>query len=175
MERIRQERTTFQPGGKFAILRTAYDYHHVGQGVSDYSERMNKAFKDLRKMKPLGGMAKLPAARYNISNLIVMPIFGMAQTRLFVNDRAPTFRLAGTIRSLHTRRVSVMDTTIDGNMSDLSRDMGDIVRCAASYYVRHCCRGQRAAITLLTWDTSHCTNLEMDWVFHGVHKLRLLE
>lgn len=160
------------------------------RGISDYSERINKAFKDLRKMNPPGGTVKLQAARYNISNQIVMPSFtcfqgsGMAQTRLFVNDRAPTFRLAGTIRSLHTRCVSVMDMTIDGNMDNqLSRAVEELKRPFAGYgrygtcifgfppFRRHCCRRHRAAISMRT---RYSTNLKMGRVFHGAHKLRVL-
>lgn len=91
-------------------------------GRRDYAAIINQKLDVLGKQG--GGTVKLAAGVYPHSAQIVMPSYtclvgaGIDSTFLFLVDNAPRFRYSGSIRSLHTERITIMDLTQDGNRAN---------------------------------------------------------
>lgn len=111
----------FNPSGNLAICKRHTITIPRVPGASDYSGRINAALKALRARTPPGGTVKLGVGEYLIKYQLVMPSYtclqgaGMKATTVKVTDNSPVFRLAGVVRSFQTKRVTLLDMTIDGN------------------------------------------------------------
>lgn len=99
-------------------------------GKKDMAKKLNDEMKKLRKNG--GGTLKLTAGTYFHKTQIKIPSFvclvgaGMRKTIIKLANKAPRWRTSGSVRSFQTRRVTVMDITIDGNRNKQKKGKRDI-------------------------------------------------
>lgn len=88
-------------------------------GTSDYTTKFNKALASLGKSG--GGRLLLGKGTFPHSGQIAIPSYvclvgsGMGRTIIKLKNNSKKFKYSGSIRSIHTERVTVMDLTQDGN------------------------------------------------------------
>jgi len=88
-------------------------------GRKDYTGIINSKLRAVRNMG--GGTVKLDAGVYAFSRNIWIPSYcclvgsGMGRTTLKLRDYSRAWKYSGSVRSMHTERVTIMHMTIHGN------------------------------------------------------------
>lgn len=110
-------------------IHSQHVVHVVFDGdICDYSPVLEEGFAKL--VAAGGGTLQLGAGEFVHSKPIAVPSrcclrgSGMDVTTVKVADNAPTFEVAGAIRTRYTRNVSVMDLTQDGNRLHVAAGYG---------------------------------------------------